>query len=689
MNTFTDYLPLVGIGLMILSILSTIFASKKLRRVVKWSIFVTIVLQTLSFISFSGIVQKSVTFKWLGAGILIGVVFALFTKLEQNEKNLFYRQNIIFGVSYLVLLLINQLLALFFNIYIPITISISALAVGMQIGFCIVLIIKANRKNKSILAKIVLFVILFSMISNENTVINAAENPCIESAVNNYKEWVKSYNNWLANGGNYALVEPEPELRKKIDEEGAILTGDYFSGKISYDEARARTEALWRPYYLRAWQLTLEREHKSMMERIKQCETEYGISVGNIPTPDVNNKDSLSFDVEITQNKPSTGEQKPQDPVPKPVEQTPQEPAQKPQEPTQKPQEPMQNQPPVTQNGTDRDNPFVPKSVSTKDASTATVVSGFLAGLSSLLALLTSLTGGTISMPGIPVPNVPYPANIPTSPSAPTPSSPQPSTSPQKRTTTPSSSPPPKPTIGTRRDDGKIYTKNHGWQNEHYPDLNVNSINNTINNLQNDIKRFTEKGDKLRTDIAKEELNRNKSELKKWTEDNFTVKKTQLLETEDITQNTVKKRMEHEATLRKAENVAKTISYASDLALAIASGGVSTSLTAASKTITALTTAKEWAGIGATAYDSYTKGKSVVSIASEAVAGKVVNKAVGVEFTKGKDIYNIDEAKSKLLKALVAAGETSAGNVVGGAAEDMGIVENFGKGIDNLTKGGA
>lgn len=62
---------------MLAGILATLFTSKTPRRVVIWSIVTAIVFQSLSFFLFSGIVQKSVAFLWIGAGLAVGVIFGL------------------------------------------------------------------------------------------------------------------------------------------------------------------------------------------------------------------------------------------------------------------------------------------------------------------------------------------------------------------------------------------------------------------------------------------------------------------------------------------------------------------------------------------------------------------------------------------------------------------------------------
>ena len=142
-------LTYISIILMLAGIIATFITFKKPRRVVVWSIVTAMVLQSLSFLIFSGIVQKNVAFLWVGAGLAVGVVFGIFIKPGCNNKIVFYKQNIIFAVSYIAMLLINQLIALLFKSYIPAMLFIAALAVGMQAGFNSVLVLKTKKLRKA------------------------------------------------------------------------------------------------------------------------------------------------------------------------------------------------------------------------------------------------------------------------------------------------------------------------------------------------------------------------------------------------------------------------------------------------------------------------------------------------------------------------------------------------------------
>ena len=132
-------------------------------------------------------------------------------------------------------------------------------------------------------------------------------------------------------------------------------------------------------------------------------------------------------------------------------------------------------------------------------------------------------------------------------------------------------------------------------------------------------------------------------------------------------------------------DTSKGISFASDIGLAIGTAGASTALGSAKTVITVLTTAKDIADTGADAYEAFRTNKSAVQFVSEQTAKRIVGKAIGTEFDKGKLLYGIENSKSTFLKALAASGETSSNYSVNELADKSGVYENFGKGMNNMT----
>lgn len=103
-----------------------------------------------------------------------------------------------------------------------------------------------------------------------------------QSALDNYLGWLEGYRDYLATGRSYYLVE-DSELLAWTNNEGDKIYSEYLSGNITREESDARGAALWRAYYLRCWQLTLDREYQALMDRIGQIEAEYGVSISGLP----------------------------------------------------------------------------------------------------------------------------------------------------------------------------------------------------------------------------------------------------------------------------------------------------------------------------------------------------------------------------------------------------------------------
>ncbi|MCM8712137.1 hypothetical protein M2651_14145, partial [Clostridium sp. SYSU_GA19001] len=326
----------------------------------------------------------------------------------------------------------------------------------------------------------------------------------------------------------------------------------------------------------------------------------------------------------------------------------------------------------------DDKNPFIPKPISNEDASKASNIGGILAGFSYLISLISSFVKDAANSAGTTVSGtmsdfIPNNTTVMNNSNI---EKPIESQNDYAKNNHP---------IGTRREDGKIYTKNHGWQNEFYPELQVNSIKNVISKLESDIQRYSQNNDKLRLEIAKDELKRNLRELKAYEEDTIAIKRAQTFENEERLQNSAKRWSSYADELETAENVANTISFASDIALSIGTAGVSTALTSCKATLESLSLAKEIAGAVA---DGIVKKKDLLSVVTEFGVNKTISKGVSKVFDLGKEKYKIENA-GKALKALVASAESSASNIVQGIAQDTGLTDGIVdkvKDIDNHFK---
>ncbi|MHB1407545.1 MAG: hypothetical protein ACYCV0_18375, partial [Desulfitobacteriaceae bacterium] len=194
----------------------------------------------------------------------------------------------------------------------------------------------------------------------------------------------------------------------------------------------------------------------------------------------------------------------------------------------------------------------------------------------------------------------------------------------------------------------------------------------------NDIQRHSQNGDKLRTEIARDELKRNLRELKSWQEDNTAVKRAQTFESEDSFQNSAKRWVNHAGELETAANIAGAIGFASDIALAVGTSGVSTALTSAKTTLSSLSLAKEIAGAAA---DGYVNNKNLSVVITEFGINKGISVGIGKIFDAGKAKYDVENAKNAL-KALVGAAESSAGNVAQTAAQETGFTGKIAGAVD-------
>lgn len=752
-------LPYISIALMIAGILATFFTSKKPRRVAIWSIVTVIILQSLSFLFFSGTVQKNVALLWVGAGLAIGVIFGFFIKLERKERNIFYRQNIIFALSYMVLLLVNQFIALLFKSYIPIMLFIAALAVGMQVGLNLVIVLKAKKLRKAYVFTILLcssFLlsafappakaadIKISKLEGDwemvytvdvNNVSESQKNKLMETLADKWS--IKQVNSPSgkrlilnsiditsdvnpANGNiefEYDHLGYKYKFIAGIGEDGNAMAGYFYINKNNDANSTSVGGRLFARNTAKPQKQSNDGEPSgNSLDGLWKSElivTKWGVSKQTLPQF-ANGSLSESFEIKngklvqsgSFQNGKMTVEGN------RIVLENYQYNASSTVRLTYsgqisndmkhidgnfswqiKANEQAQydiwleakwiavkvqalgnhgtgeeNQ---AESNPNKENPCIPQPVSSEDANTAATVSGFLAGLSALISAISLIAGGTVNPAGVPLPNVHYPAGnqSPASSSSPdgggAPLPPRPDA-------------PAEPPFGMRREDGKIYTKNHGWQNENYPEMNINSIKNIISSLETDMQRHIQNGDKLRTEIARDELKRNLRELKSWQEDNAAVKRAQTFESEDSFQNSAKRWVNHAGELETAANVAGGISFASDIALAVGTSGVSTALTSAKATLSSLSMAKEIAGAAA---DGYVNNKNLSVVITEFGINKGISFGVGKIFDAGKAKYDVENAKNAL-KALVGTAESSAGNVAQNAAQESGFTGKIAGGVD-------
>lgn len=125
----------IGLLPVLAGIVAVIWKARQYRKVVVWSFLIAILLQGFSYLIFSGIVSGSIVVPWVVAGIAGGIVLGKSTKLGKQDNVSYYKQNLIFSLSYLALLFFNQIVAAALGAYIPLLLFAAGTAVGVQTGF--------------------------------------------------------------------------------------------------------------------------------------------------------------------------------------------------------------------------------------------------------------------------------------------------------------------------------------------------------------------------------------------------------------------------------------------------------------------------------------------------------------------------------------------------------------------------
>ena len=659
----------IGILLMLAGIAATYAASKKPRKMVRWAMVTLIIMQMISFITFSGMLNKSIMFIWLLAGLIIGAIFGKSIKLQRKGENILYFQNIYFALSYMVLLLLNQIILLIFEIYIPVMLIFAAIAIGMQVSFNTLLLIKGKKLRIMAVATLLLCsicLLTFGFDASAAPDLSGKYKATRYHAVD--MEAPQVYWSTMRNpDGTYGMkkadfIDKHLNTKQMAKNTTLILKksndGNY-SGEWHFaSEVRKFQEVKVKNNRITATNI-LHDEFRAVFDVTIKNGKMTG-TVHHYARADVGsgNKVDLVVKYEFVAEQ-SEGI------TPSPV-----------------PETGTQGENPITEAPK---NPLIPVAVPENEAKAATAASGILAGLSTLIATFATQFGGAVSAAA----NASMPAagaitntltlntpdtNIQTSPAQPPP--PEPLL-------------PEKPPIGTRREDGKIFTQNHGWQNENYPEMNARSIEGVIQKLEEDMQKYIQKGDSLRTEIARDALKLKKRELRAWQEDTSIVKRAQLYREEDLNKMETEAWLSRSKELEKAENIANTVSFAADIVLAVSTSGASTTLAAAPRLMKGLAMAKDALGTGAEVIKDFRGEKGVVQIIAEQGSKRLISKAVSVEFDKAK-IFNRIPGKStpKALKGLWDAAETSTGSLVQKSFDDLGVTENFGKGVNKIINGG-
>lgn len=648
-------LAFFGVVMMLAGMVAVYRTRNKPRKLVVRALFTAAIIQLLSFLFFSGFVHGGIVVTWLLAGLAGGALAGLSTKLEPSGNSFVYGQKPTFALTYMSLLLLNQLIVLLFKVYFPIMLTIAAVAAGMQAGHSLVLLAKFRRMKAMRIGAAMLF-FCAALLLGVSGMMSVAQAEDLSGSYFLKKSSIDSAQVpdkcWKAQEASTGFSKAE--ILKKINDywpsQNYILK--YENGKYILRVGRDYT---WSDFYET---IVTENQVKAQFHKPGALTYNYYVDakisgremVGTVEingyavyTDDNGKRQSypIIFQFTAVRDQPGTAG----------------------------------SVTPEAKGG----SPFVPQPVSDKVASTAVAISGMLAGLSALAGSTSAFGSGVAAVvSSIPTPVDSAVPGVEVPQATPTPSTPLVPLESQSQ-----------PPYGTRREDGKVYTRNHGWQNEDYPAMNVNSIKTVIDRLENDLQKYNQSGDQLRTEITVDALKRKKRELRAWQEDDAIAKRAKLYREEDLNKSETETWLEIAEKYRKAENIASTVSFTADIALAVGTSGASTTLSGASKTLKALAAAKDVLGTGAEVLKDYRGEKSLSQIAAEQISKRVAAKAVSLEFDKAKIANRIPRrSTSKALKGLWDAAETSAGSLTQKAFDDTGITENFGKGVDRALGGG-
>jgi hypothetical protein len=698
-----NIMPYIGLLLMIGGIIATFVTRKNPRKVVMLSIIFALVLQCFSFLFFSGIMQKSLAMGWVFFGLIIGGVFGFLIKLQLSENEIYYHQKIEFSFIYLSLLLVNQLIGIFYKAYIPVFIFLSALALGLYVGLHIVILIKTRKIRK--IAALTLMLCLSLLIPFLCLNASAAEDEKVFQKNSQGLAYAS-----LTNSADFQFQLPDGRKVSTADLKpvsanspvSSVTVYSYYPNPmliiINVRGTLAPESDNWELRYSLentgnpgnqvkldaqgnfSAQGTVHIYAQTWAEKIgaKNQESDYKETwdfVGRV--------DQSGCTLRITQPNGNFEETYFEYPIgfftnsSQPAAQTPAA------------QQPTGAQP---GNGTTGQTSgeksggswFAPQDVQAGTANTATAASGIIAGIAALFSALGASLGTT---------NI---SDLNSFASGSEPSDPEPSDPEPPQSDPPQPKPSdPRPPVGTRREDGKIFTKNNGWQNEDFPRMQANSLNQTISSLESDLNKYAQNGDKLRAEIARDELKDSQRQLNKWNEDASMIGKIKSQDNEALHQNEVKRWDEREASMETAENTASTISFAADIALAVGTSGVSSVFTGAKSvsavknaitTVKALTTVKEAATAGANIYDGYARGKDMAGVVTKEIVNKGISMGVGKIFDAGKESFGFakygPQKSADSLKILVSSAEPSAGNVAQKLAEDSGLTGKITGSVD-------
>lgn len=632
-----------GVLITAAAVILSLLLSGRPVKLVRWALLVSGALQFISFFSLPGVPDSGFPTLFLGLGISIGAYAGFRTKLQWKNKWVFYHQRLWIAVSYLLVMLLYQLTAAVTNSYFPLILLFFGATAGLQLGFGMALFCKRFFLKKPSLST--LGIVLAGLLISGTFL--SAHNAYGYSAVHTFTidEWnvrCEITSSYFFNG------EMTQEALNNFPTASEILNAGGITIRPGEEEVAVVDIQKGNCLY----HLEINTVGNVFAEG---SQSYYDAITGPITVSYMNQgvggvmEGGSRFAGNLKMSRPAVASAEASDST--------------------------TIEPEVSPSDSISDNsgnsPIIPIPLFDEDQRAAQE-SGVMTGIAGLISILTGLLPKGFHLD----------------------SGNRSSAIPPKSVTPPTSKTTPhanvkaesRATIGMRRADGQVYTKNHGWQNENFPNIQVNSLQSSVENLKEQIQSHRQKGDALRTQIAEDLLKEKQRELKRWREDSTTVSKTKSLQNEALYQGQSDRWKAQDECLERASGYAEKISFAADIGLAVATSGASTIYTSAKsfstlkravKTIKTLSEAKEIVGMAASVTDSVVnKKKSIVGAVVEEAINAKVGKAAGDLYGKAfksMGFTKVGSGVDDLTKALINSGNTYMTGVAQDSAKGVGF----------------
>lgn len=648
------------------------------RYVVGWALVVSILLQSISCFAFSGILMKKSGLLFVLLGLIAGLAAGNRLRLSLDGKRAQYRDSLWFTVPYMAILLLNQIIALFLHAFLPAMLFLAALAFGLQTGCRLRLLARSRKLQKAagvLAAGLIVSALLlpvsaaeraqsFQIISDYPSTVNLYHAMIFASEIDLAYEPLfpeGTYPHTASGTLNVDLPETLDELRLKLD-----VTVDYFGsgdmvmmiddwkGGLGFQIPEGCAVPIGADG---GFSGTVQVRQYSRVGNGEPASTYVDWLVSGSVGADgcrltltQDNGNTLSYLIAYPPGSAPAGLESGAPPAETPAAGDPGG------ADGGQPADDAGGSTPENEGGqtTGAEESGPARDTDGASASAASAAGGIPAGLSALLSLIGLVGPGGAQSAG----------GAPTAPPT----------------------PPTRPVPGTRGADGRIYTKNHGWQNEFFPEQQAQSLQSSIRELQRKLTGYREGS--ILAEVTRDMLREEQLRLRQWTEDASLIRRTRGGENEALNRRSAERWAARDAQLEDLSSKAELASFAGDLALAAATSGSSVlfagakslgTVRTALRTVSALSTAKEVAGSAANVYDNYLKDKNLASALAKEGVNYAAGKGAGKLFEKGRELAGFQKygprKAADSLKLLCSSGETWGTSELQRQADELGLTD--------------